>query len=275
MAREGPRGGAFFEVGIWLLFFALLVPAALTGWAIGHSSRAKAVATTTAPPGHQGGANLSVSAIGDPVKGQAVFDAKHCSDCHSYNGHGGTDAPPLDSMRGHLSATEIAAMSGTIWNHLPTMLPHFKEEGIPLPTFTGSQMADLIAYLHGGPAKGTTQTTTAAITTSTMNMSTMTAMAGNAAMGKQLFAAQGCGSCHTFAAASSSGTVGPNLDTALRPDAERAHKTLQVFVRESIVKPNADIASGFQPGVMPQSYGQALSNSQVSDLVAFLARKGG
>lgn len=37
-------------------------------------------------------------------------------------------------------------MSGRIWDHLPAMLPHFEEEGIPVPTFTGFQMADLIAY---------------------------------------------------------------------------------------------------------------------------------
>lgn len=143
-------GAGFSGVGIWLLFFALLVPAAFTGWAIGHSTSGSKT-TTAAPPGHQGGANLPVTAIGSPARGQAPFESKHCSDCHSYNGQGGSDAPPLDSMRGHLSAREIAGMAGTIWNHLPKMLPHFEDEGIPLPTFTAGQMADLIAYLHGGP----------------------------------------------------------------------------------------------------------------------------
>ena len=33
--------------------------------------------------------------------------------------------------------------------------------------------------------------------------------------------------------------------------------------------PNATIASGFQPGVMP-NYGQQLDSKQVADLVAFL-----
>jgi hypothetical protein len=41
-------------------------------------------------------------------------------------------------------------MSGTIWNHVPLMVHHFEEEGIPYPSFSANEMADLIAYLHGG-----------------------------------------------------------------------------------------------------------------------------
>lgn len=35
---------------------------------------------------------------------------------------------------------------------------------------------------------------------------------GDAAAGKDVYASAGCGSCHTFADAGSSGTVGPDLD---------------------------------------------------------------
>jgi hypothetical protein len=38
------------------------------------------------------------------------------------------------------------------------MIPHFKEEGIAVPTFSGVEMADLIAYLHGGAPAGMTTT---------------------------------------------------------------------------------------------------------------------
>ena len=40
------------------------------------------------------------------------------------------------------------------------------------------------------------------------------------------------------------------------------------FVRQSIVDPNAEIAPGYQPGIMP-SFDQ-LSDQQVNDLVVFL-----
>jgi mono/diheme cytochrome c family protein len=44
---------------------------------------------------------------------------------------------------------------------------------------------------------------------------------GDPAKGKDIFAAKGCGGCHTLAAAGSSGTVGPNLDDA-KPSFELA-----------------------------------------------------
>jgi mono/diheme cytochrome c family protein len=92
--------------------------------------------------------------------------------------------------------------------------------------------------------------------------------AGNPAAGKAAYDSNGCGGCHTFTPAGSKGTIGPNLDQALKgKDAE--------FVRESIVDPNAEIAEGFQPNVMPQTYGQQLTSKQIADLVAFLLQGGG
>jgi mono/diheme cytochrome c family protein len=109
--------------------------------------------------------------IGDPAKGAELFESKGCSDCHSFDGQGGEDAPPLDPMTGHLSAREIANMSGDIWNHVPQMIHHFKEEGLTFPTFSDEEMADLIAYLHGGaPAGMGTSTSTG------MQMGTETGM---------------------------------------------------------------------------------------------------
>ena len=86
---------------------------------------------------------------------------------------------------------------------------------------------------------------------------------GDPAAGKEVFASAGCAGCHTFKAAGSSATIGPDLDTALQwKDA--------AFVLESIVDPNKEIASGFQPNIMPQDYGSNLTSKQIADLVAFL-----
>ena len=88
------------------------------------------------------------------------------------------------------------------------------------------------------------------------------AEAGNPAQGKALFTSSGCGGCHTFKAAGSAGKTGPDLDQTLQgKDA--------AYIRESIVDPNATIASGFQPGIMP-SYGEQLESNEVANLVAFL-----
>jgi cytochrome c551/c552 len=96
--------------------------------------------------------------------------------------------------------------------------------------------------------------------------------AGDAAAGKSIFAEQGCGSCHTFAAAQSTGAIGPNLDEALEKDASRAGKPLAEFVRESIVEPDAFVAPDFKPGVMPKTFAESLNEQQLADLVAFLTR---
>ena len=161
--RKSERDPHSLEAVAVLVVIAIVVAGGLVGWFVGREmpSEAATEAATSAPePGHVGGANLPVAEFGDPVKGAALWEAKACSDCHSIGGEGGTDAPPLDSMSGHLSAREIADMSGQIWNHVPAMVEHFKEEGIPFPNFSEGEMADLVAFLHspraGSPASGQT-----------------------------------------------------------------------------------------------------------------------
>ena len=86
---------------------------------------------------------------------------------------------------------------------------------------------------------------------------------GDPAAGKKVFADAGCGGCHTFKAAGTSATVGPDLDEALKgKDA--------AFIEESITDPNSEVASGFAPNVMPQDYASQLSSQELADLVAFL-----
>ena len=87
--------------------------------------------------------------------------------------------------------------------------------------------------------------------------------AANPANGKAVFASSGCGSCHTLKDAKASGKVGPDLDEALKSKDE-------AFIKKSISDPNSEIAQGFQPNIMPQSYGTQLSSQQLNDLVAYL-----
>jgi mono/diheme cytochrome c family protein len=50
-------------------------------------------------------------------------------------------------------------------------------------------------------------------TTSTSHTTTSAALIGDPAAGATVFQSAGCGSCHTMAAAGSTGTSGPNLDS--------------------------------------------------------------
>jgi cytochrome c oxidase subunit 2 len=88
------------------------------------------------------------------------------------------------------------------------------------------------------------------------------AAAAGSAQGKTLFTQQ-CGTCHTLADAGTTQEVGPDLDKVL------AGKSAD-FIRESIVNPNAEIAPGYQPGVMPEDFEQKLTAQQLDSLVEYL-----
>jgi cytochrome c oxidase subunit 2 len=92
---------------------------------------------------------------------------------------------------------------------------------------------------------------------------------GGGSSGAAAFASGGCGSCHTFQPAKSTGKIGPDLDN-LAADARKAGKPLPAYVKESIVDPNAYVVPGFQKGVMPTTYGQSLSAPQIDALVSYL-----
>jgi len=87
--------------------------------------------------------------------------------------------------------------------------------------------------------------------------------------GAAAFASGGCGGCHTFKPANSSGQIGPGLDN-LAADAKKAGQPLDAYVKQSIVDPNAYIVPGFQKGVMPTTFGQSLSGQQIDALVKYL-----
>ena len=118
----------------------------------------------------------------------------------------------------------------------------------------------------GGTTTETGGTTTEATTTAEAEPPPPPAAAeGDPTAGKAVFDMGGCGGCHTFSAAGTNASVGPDLDEALQgKDAE--------FVHESIVDPNKEVASGYAAGIMPQDFGQKLSQKQLDDLVAFLTQ---
>jgi cytochrome c oxidase subunit II len=81
-------------------------------------------------------------------------------------------------------------------------------------------------------------------------------------------AATACGACHTLADAGTSASTGPNLDDGLKGRDE-------AFIRQSIVQPDAQVAQGYNKGIMPSNYGQALTPEQLDALVKYLAEATG
>ena len=84
--------------------------------------------------------------------------------------------------------------------------------------------------------------------------------------GETAFATAGCGGCHEFAPAGTDAQVGPSLDAV-----DPGGAPLEDYLRESIVDPNANVVSGYQPDVMPTTYDSSLTDEQLDALVQYLA----
>lgn len=74
---------------------------------------------------------------------------------------------------------------------------------------------------------------------------------GDAAAGKEIFASNGCGSCHTLADAGSTGSIGPNLD-------------------DSSVDFAAAVNQITNGGGGMQAYSGTLSDEEIADVAAYV-----
>jgi cytochrome c oxidase subunit 2 len=100
----------------------------------------------------------------------------------------------------------------------------------------------------------------------------------SAAAGQAVFTGSaGCSGCHTLAAASATGTVGPNLDVRLRTDCANPASekirgtTLKQCIETAITKPYAYLPTGYSAGIMPSNFAQRLTPEQIQALVNFLS----
>jgi cytochrome c oxidase subunit 2 len=104
------------------------------------------------------------------------------------------------------------------------------------------------------------------------------AAATSPAAGKAVFTGPGgCGSCHTLAAAGTTGTIGPDLTQRLKSDCADPKseairgKTLADCIKTAITKPYAYLPTGYHAGVMPSNFSTTLSSTQIQALVNFLS----
>jgi mono/diheme cytochrome c family protein len=98
-----------------------------------------------------------------------------------------------------------------------------------------------------------------------------------AAAGKAIFTGDaGCGACHKLSDAGTSGTVGPDLDqiVANAEKNKKAGQSVEDYIKESIVNPEAFVEKGFPAGTMPGDFGQRLSAEEIDALVKYLLEAG-
>jgi mono/diheme cytochrome c family protein len=211
----------------------------------------------------------------DLVRGKQLFVTK-CGACHtlSHANTTGTVGPNLDvSFRqDRVDGIKSTSIQGLVdyWIQYPNSNPH---SGAVMPPmlFKGQDAQDVAAYVGTVAAKPGQDT--GALATAVQATVPVTP-----ASGKMVFTGVGgCGACHTLAAAGTSGTVGPNLDTRLKSDcalpASRKVRgtTLEECIKAAIINPYAFIPSGYSSGVMPNTFGKTLSPTQIAALVSFLS----
>ncbi|MEA2454099.1 MAG: hypothetical protein QOI45_361 [Thermoleophilaceae bacterium] len=192
----------------------------------------------------------------DLSNGKAMFTQK-CGSCHSLQRAGtqGQTGPDLDTA--FRAALEKGIDRETVEGIVHKQVLHPRRNSVmPAGLVTGQDAKDVAAYVGfavdrpGGDQGALAQAGLAGATT-----------------GEQIFTAAGCAGCHKFSKAGANGTIGPSLDDlASSPDVKGSPDD---YVRESILNPDAVVANGFQPGVMPSFKGK-LTDKQIQALVRYL-----
>jgi mono/diheme cytochrome c family protein len=191
----------------------------------------------------------------DLSNGKALFTEK-CGTCHALARAGtqGQTGPDLDaSFRTALAdGMNRDTIEGVV--HKQILHPRNNSQ-MPAGLVKGQDADDVAAYVAYAAQRAGEDSGALA----------QAGLAG-ATTGEQIFTAAGCAGCHTFAKAGSTGDIGPSLDDLA---AAAGSASPEEFVRQSLLDPDAEVADGYQPGVMPSFEGR-LNDEQIQALVQYL-----
>ncbi len=155
-----------------------------------------------------------------------------------------------------------------------------KSQPINGPPPVGTPPANVIQAVpdYGVVPGGSTSSASPSTSSSAGSSGTSSSSSTSAAAGKAVFTGSaGCSGCHTLAAASATGTVGPNLDTKLKSDCALAASekvrgtTLEKCIETAITKPYAYLPTGYSAGIMPSNFAQRLTPDEITALTNFLS----
>jgi mono/diheme cytochrome c family protein len=198
------------------------------------------------------GASGCGTSTADVARGRVLFIQK-CGVCHTLT-EAGTTAQIGPDLDGAFAAAREAGEGGdTIEGIVKTQVgfprPSNSNPAVSMPRdiVTGQDLEDVAAYV--GTYAGVPGAAPPKVP---------------GGPGAQVFANNGCGGCHTLAAAQSGGVTGPNLDEVL-PGQSAA------TIKESIVDPNAHIAKGYPANVMPQNFSTIIKPNEIDQLVEYLS----
>jgi mono/diheme cytochrome c family protein len=189
----------------------------------------------------------------DVDRGRALFVEK-CGTCHAMAQAGTTGQIGPDIDLAFAAARESGQTDSTIEGVVKAQVgyprPSTDNPAVSMPAdiVTGQDLDDVAAYIGlyaGVPGAAPPKV--------------------DGGPGAQVFADKGCGGCHILAAAEAGGVTGPDLDEVL-PGQSAA------MIEKSIVAPNAELAKGYPPNLMPANFDSLLNPRELEQLVQFLAK---
>lgn len=89
--------------------------------------------------------------VSDLIPGRKVFEAKNCNQCHSIFERERKIGPKLKSSRFYGSFLDIFSL---LWNHAPAMAVHMRREVLERPTFSTTELNELVSFLYMLPYLG-------------------------------------------------------------------------------------------------------------------------
>ncbi len=185
-------------------------------------------------------------------RGRQLFNAK-CGTCHvmAQAASQGVQGPNLDTAfaparEAGMDEDTIKGVTEYQIKHPRPSIPGYPGVNMPADIVTGNDLQDVAAYVAryaGVPGA-------------------KPPVAPGEGPGAQVYANQGCGSCHILSAAESAGVLGPNLDEVI-PGQNRA------MIEESIVNPGAVQSPGYENAIMPNRWSN-LPPQELEQLIDFL-----
>lgn len=127
--------------------FALAVPPADAHGDEEHAEGAREAGAEAEAEGHEPADVRLMMPMMDSERGMRLFVSKGCIACHAVNGVGGHGAVALDAhtMEPVMNPFDLAAK---MWRMAPYMIAAQQEALGYQITFTGAELADIVAFLH-------------------------------------------------------------------------------------------------------------------------------
>jgi cbb3-type cytochrome c oxidase subunit III len=199
-------------------------------------------------------------------KGAALF-TEYCAECHGLDGEGSPRAPVLNSkqffdnrvtelgfeggMEAYLKLTVAGGRPVKSSAEYPENMPTWSADfGGPL---RNDQIDNVVSYIMNWQAEAPDLVALAAAAPTPVPGDTP------AERGANIFQGLGCVACHMING--DGGAVGPELTNVYDKGED--------YIKESILMPNAVLSEGYQGNIMPQTFGEQLSDDNLNDIVAY------